>query len=87
MQKKYSLVPTKTFLKSLNKIDYKQQRHILSKLEALKEDPLGQGKKPAGKKFGIWRMKAGEYRIRYDIDGNSIILLLVKHRKDIYRER
>jgi mRNA-degrading endonuclease RelE of RelBE toxin-antitoxin system len=28
----------------------------------------------------------GDYRIRYDIEGDQVLLYRVRHRKDIYRE-
>lgn len=34
---------------------------------------------------GQWRIRFGDYRIRYDIIGKDVILHSVKNRKDIYR--
>jgi mRNA-degrading endonuclease RelE of RelBE toxin-antitoxin system len=36
--------------------------------------------------IGQWRIRVGDYRIRYDIEGNRVLLYRVRHRKDIYRE-
>jgi len=45
-----------------------------------------QGMKLTSIKIGHWRIRIGDYRIRYDIEGNKVILLRILHRKDIYRK-
>ena len=34
---------------------------------------------------GQWRIRFGDYRIRYDIIGKDVVLHSIKNRKDIYR--
>ena len=33
-----------------------------------------------------WRIRVGDYRIRYDIEGDRVLLYRVRHRRDIYRD-
>jgi len=50
------------------------------------EDPLIFAKaltKPADAQY---RFRVGNYRILFDVEGSNIIILLVQHRKDIYRK-
>jgi len=35
---------------------------------------------------GIWRFTDGVYRIRYDIEGKTVVLLRIGDRKDAYRK-
>lgn len=42
--------------------------------------------KLASIKIGKWRIRIGDYRIRYDIEGDKVVLLRILHRKDIYRK-
>ncbi|MCD4655109.1 type II toxin-antitoxin system RelE/ParE family toxin [bacterium] len=84
MLKNYKLVPTKLFLKNLKKLDFKTGKRVMEALQELIEDPY-RGKKLVNREFAIWRIRVGEYRIRYDIESDSVILYLVKHRKDIYK--
>ena len=35
---------------------------------------------------GQWRIKIGRYRIRYDTDGQTVILCHIRDRKDVYRK-
>ncbi|MFY9493323.1 MAG: type II toxin-antitoxin system RelE/ParE family toxin [Minisyncoccia bacterium] len=34
---------------------------------------------------GKWRLRLGDYRIRYDVDGQKVILHSIKNRKDTYK--
>jgi mRNA-degrading endonuclease RelE of RelBE toxin-antitoxin system len=54
-------------------------------LEALETDPY-QGTKLTNVSVGAWRVRVGDYRIRYDIEGNQVFLYRVRHRRDIYRD-
>lgn len=85
MPSNYHLVPTKLFLKDLEKLDKQTKKRVSEALHILKNDPY-RGKKLTNKEFGIWRFRVGDYRIRYDIEKNSIVLYLVQHRKDIYKD-
>ncbi len=33
---------------------------------------------------GQWRIRSGVYRLRYDIEGNRVLLHSINHRKDAY---
>ncbi len=78
---------TSNFKKALKALDQKTQNSIRTKLEHLskQENPLLFSKKL--KEFkDIFRFRVGNYRIVFRLEKNKIILLLVKHRKDIYED-
>jgi mRNA-degrading endonuclease RelE of RelBE toxin-antitoxin system len=83
-EKKFQLVPTKTFLKDLKKVDPKLKKKISKVLDSLQANPF-QGKKLTAIEIGKWRIRFRDYRIRYDIEANLIILYTIRHRKDIYK--
>jgi len=85
MPQQYRLIPTKTFLKNLEKLDKQTKKRVSEALQELKDNPY-RGKKLTNKEFGIWRFRVGDYRIRYDIEKDSVLLYLVQHRKDIYKD-
>ena len=86
MPKQYQIIPTKTFLKDLEKrVDPQYTRQIEKVIDKLAKNPY-QGIKLTSIKIGQWRIRIGNYRIRYDIEGNKVILLRILHRKDIYRK-
>jgi mRNA interferase RelE/StbE len=60
-------------------------RRVLEVLEVLQENPQ-QGSQLTNVPIGKWRIRVGDYRIRYDIEGDQVLLYRVRHRKDIYRE-
>jgi mRNA interferase RelE/StbE len=56
-------------------------RRVLEVLEALQENPR-QGSQLTNVRVGQWRMRVGDYRIRYDIEGDRVLLYRVRHRRD-----
>ncbi|MBI3091796.1 MAG: type II toxin-antitoxin system RelE/ParE family toxin [Candidatus Tectomicrobia bacterium] len=50
------------------------------------EESPRHGKKFSGVKSGQWRVRVGEYRIRYDIRGNRVHLHRVRRRGESYRD-
>ena len=74
------------FLADLNKLEPSVQRRILRAIETkLLPDPFGHGRKLVGKTGpGRWRFRVGDYRIRFDIEGQLLLFYRVRHRKEIY---
>lgn len=89
MVKTYKLVPSKTFLKDLKKITSESKSMIDNALLELIQDPFSARdlKKLTNVKFGRWRLRIGDYRLRYDIVGEEIRLRIIRHRKDVYRKK
>lgn len=55
----------------------------------LKKDPHSSRniKKLINVEIGKYRLQIGDWRIRYDIVGDEIKLQVVRHRKDVYRNK
>ena len=89
MAKTYKLIPSKTFLKDLKKISPESRSKIEKALLELKKDPFAARdlKKLVNVEFGRWRLRIGDYRLRYDVVGEEIRLHIIRHRKDIYRKK
>jgi len=89
MVKSYKLVPSKTFLKDLRKIPPGYKSRVNKALLKLKKDPFSARdlKKLANIEIGRWRLRIGDYRLRYDIIGLEIKLHIIRHRKDAYRKK
>jgi mRNA interferase RelE/StbE len=82
---RFDLVISNRFRRDLRNLDALAHRRVLTALERLQDNPY-EGSKLANVSIGAWRLRVGEYRIRYDIEGNRILLYRVRHRRDIYRE-
>ncbi len=81
----YELVISNRFRRDLRRLDAQVHRRVLVALDALQTNPY-QGQQLTEVQIGQWRIRVGDYRIRYDIEGNRVLLYRVRHRKDIYRE-
>ncbi len=72
-------------LKDLENIDCENKRRIGRKLKEFLEDPLSHAQKLSNPKIGSYRFRVGDFRLIFDIDGDTIIILRIGHRKHIYR--
>ncbi len=77
---------TRQFVADLKKFDAPIQRRILEAIESkLLAGPFKYGKKLVGKKGpGRGRFRVGDYRIRFDIEGRTLLFYRVRHRREIY---
>jgi mRNA interferase RelE/StbE len=82
---RYELVISNRFRRDLRRLDAQTHRRVLAALDELQDNPY-QGQQLTEVPIGQWRIRVGDYRIRYDIEGSRVLLYRVRHRKDIYRE-
>ena len=86
MPKRFRPLYSKTFIADLEKLDPPTAQRILDAIEEkLLSEPLTHSKKLSSQKIGQWRFRVGNYRIRFDIGGNTLYFYRVRHRKEIYR--
>jgi len=82
----YELVFKKSVAKDLTSIPTKDVARILKRVEALRQDPRGEGcvKLSAQERY---RVRQGVYRIVYEIHDNELVVMVVKvgHRSAIYK--
>ena len=78
---------TKQAQDDLDAIEKKHCDKILAKLQKMKEVPLFQlgAKKLAPPHKPLYRIREGDYRILYKMDGENITIMAVKHRKEAYK--
>lgn len=73
-------------------VQRKIRRQIIAKIESLAKDPHPNGAKQLQNVTDggqpVYRIRSGDYRILYSIrDGQTIVVLDIGDRKDVYRER
>ena len=83
MPDRYELVIANRFYKDLRQIDAQNQKRILDALRRIRRDPY-QGRKVVVAETGQYRWRVGAYRIRYDIEGDKVHILRVRHRREAY---
>ena len=85
---RYSIVFKKSVAKDLRNLPKKDIRKILSQIDALKDNPRGEGciKLSAQERY---RVRVGIYRILYEIQDAKLLIHVVKvgHRSNIYKSR
>jgi len=90
----FRVVTTPSFEREFRKLS-QRNRKLLDALQELiamlAEDPHGRsGRHPIKKLSGVksgegqWRVRWREYRLRYDIFGNEVVLHSFRHRKEAY---
>ena len=80
---RYRLIIANSFRRDLRRLEAETHRRVLAVLEGLQENPY-QGSKLTNIAIGQWRIRVGDYRIRYDIEGEEVLLYRVRHRRDMY---
>jgi mRNA interferase RelE/StbE len=87
---KYQAVFKPTALKDLKKLPKTLQRRIKEKLEfyLAQAEPLDYAVQLVGnQKSGEYRFRVGDYRIVFDKKGNTLFILYIEHRRDVYKKR
>jgi mRNA interferase RelE/StbE len=84
----FRVVYEKKILKSLDKIPTADIERILPIFQELSFNPVPIGSKKLSGKEGFYRIRQGDYRIIYMIDSKEKIIkiVLIAHRKDVYRD-
>ena len=73
------------FLKEIKALDREVQVRILRGINILKTNPYV-GKPLRSEWKGIYSLRIGDYRVLYQIKKNEVFLLVVGHRKRVYRQ-
>ena len=87
MSSRYEVVVLRPVEKEIRRLAPKIRRQILEKLVGLETNPRPQDvRRLRGVERG-YRVDSGEYRILYEIDDaeRRVVVRVVKHRKDVYR--
>ncbi len=81
----YSIRYKKSVAKDLARLDTREARRVLDKIE--KELSAHPDRYPAlkGEFAGLRKMRMGDYRVVYAILGNDVLILRIGHRGQVYR--
>jgi mRNA interferase RelE/StbE len=84
---RYSIEFTTSALREFKTLDRAVQRRIGSKISELGADPFPPGTKKLQGEPDHFRIRIGEYRVIYRLDGKRVVIVIVRigHRKDVYR--
>ena len=87
MPRRYLIELSRAAEKSLAALPGEARKRIASKIDSLAEDPRPDGATKLSGMENIYRLRAGDYRILYEIRDRVLIVLVltIGHRKDVYR--
>lgn len=72
--------------KDLKKIDRREADRILKKLISELSVKADQLPELQGQFAGLRKYRVGNYRVIYAIINNSVLVLRIRHRKDVYKK-
>ncbi|MCX9011943.1 MAG: type II toxin-antitoxin system RelE/ParE family toxin [Candidatus Methanoperedens sp.] len=81
----YKVLLTHRSLKDLDALEKHDRIRVIKKLREYAAEPLKFSCKLENPKIGTYRLRIGDYRIVFDIDGENLVVLRIGHRKNIYR--
>ncbi len=81
----FNIVLKESALKDLQQLSTNVAKTIFSKIENELPQSALQQKQLKGNFKGLRRMRAGDYRVIFEIRNEQVIVLQIMHRKDVYR--
>jgi len=84
---KYRIEISATAERQLKKIRREDKVRILRSISLLASDPRPSGCRKMSGYDDIYRLRIGDYRVIYEVDGRRIIVVILKigHRREVYR--
>lgn len=83
----YQVEFDKQAIKDLNKLDPPVAARVIKNCSNLYRDPIrGPNISPLKLKPNIYRLRIGDYRVVYLVEGQRVVIKYVKHRREIYRD-
>jgi mRNA interferase RelE/StbE len=84
---RYTLEFTTSALREFRGLERQVQRRIAAKIKDLCDHPFPSGSKKLHGKPDHIRIRVGDYRVIYRIDGSRVVVVIVRidHRREVYR--
>ena len=84
----YTVIIPKPVQKQLKKLSPEIYQRIITKISKLADEPRPTGVKKLKGFDNEYRIRIGNYRVRYEINDPELIIIVVscRHRRDIYRD-
>ena len=82
----YNITFKKSVAKDLKKIDHSEADRILKKITSELSKQADELPELKGQFAGLRKYRIGNYRIIYAIIDNSVLILRIQHRKNVYKK-
>ncbi len=80
---KYSIQLKPKALKDLQSIQLKDRKRVMDRMDLLEDDLQGDVKRLTNH-TPEYRMRSGNYRVLFEIEGERIVVYRILHRKEAY---
>lgn len=80
-----NLVYTKSSVRDLKKLDSVVKKKLKKKIEIYSKSPKKYARSLIHSRIGTYRWRVGNYRIVFDIIGKDIVILRIRHRREVYK--
>jgi addiction module RelE/StbE family toxin len=81
----YKIAFKKSVARDLKKIDKDQAEKILNKIEQELPEKAETFSILSGRFSGLRKFRVGDYRVIYSIIGDTVLILRISHRREVYR--
>ena len=81
----YRLVYTKSTLRDIKKLDRVVRKMLKNKIEIYSKFPMKHARSLIDARIGSYRWRVGNYRIVFDIEEKDIVILRIRHRREVYK--
>jgi len=82
----FSLVYTRSSVRDIKKLDRVVKKKVKKKIETFSKSPKKHAKTLIDSRIGNYRWRVGNYRVIFDIEGKDIVILRIRHRRDVYKK-
>jgi mRNA interferase RelE/StbE len=84
---RYRIEFSPTAERQFKKLSKEVQIRLKHRIDILPENPFPRGVKKLSAEENIYRLRIGNYRIIYQVQGKALLILILKlgHRKNVYR--
>jgi mRNA interferase RelE/StbE len=84
---KYRIEFSPTAERQFKKLPKEVQARLKHRIDILAENPFPRGVKKLSAEEDLYRLRIGDYRIIYQVQGKALLILILKlgHRKNVYR--
>ncbi|MGK7895570.1 MAG: type II toxin-antitoxin system RelE/ParE family toxin [Xenococcus sp. (in: cyanobacteria)] len=84
----YSIIISKSVQKQISNLPSQIRNRVIEKIQSLAQEPRPSDVVKLKDSDKEYRIRIGDYRVRYEIDDSSQIIKLLqcKHRRDVYRK-
>ena len=83
----YAVTFARSARRELETLDASIVRRVISRIEALAQEPRPPGSRKLQGEQNLWRIRIGDYRVIFSVDDRKQIvdLVRIRHRREAYR--